>query len=134
MIVKKQNGYCVPYALGRLSGKTPNEIAEMIQCARGDGWERRQVSRVYTWETENLMGVLGLKVTAMVKKPGMTIRKWANNRMRHGDDRPWLVRITGHMLVYHAGYFYDNGTPEGAGIDAYKYSTSRLDKAWQIAA
>lgn len=122
------NTYCAPYALAKLSGKSPDEIAEMIRADRGGG----RVARVFGFESERLLGVLGIKVTAQVRKPGMTIAKWAHIRVLHNDDKPWIVGIAGHMMLYYRGKFYDNGKPTGREIDAHPLAKSRLQRARQV--
>lgn len=129
------NTYCVPFALAFVTGKTPDEVAALLQGQRmAAGHKKRAVSAVYGFEYGNLLHALGVKILADVRKPGMTLRKWAAIRVKWGDTKPWLVRISGHMVVYQDGKFYDNGCHGGAPLDAFTWSTSRLVRAWQVTA
>lgn len=122
------NTYCVPYALAKLSGKSPDDIAELIRSDRGGG----RVARVYGFESMKVMDILGIKVTAEVRKPGMCIAKWAGVRILHGDTSAWIIGIAGHMMLYRQGKFYDNSNPTGVDVFAYKHGRSRLQRARQV--
>lgn len=130
------NNYCVPFAFGYVSGRTPDEVAAVIsteRMERGDTGMARAVRAVWGFEFGVIMRALGIKVTAYVGRPNMTLRKWANVRAKWGDDKRWLVRMSGHMVVYHNGLFYDNQCHKGATPEAFKYGNSRLKEAWQVA-
>lgn len=129
--MEKQNGFCVPFALGMLAGKTPNEIADIIRQERDDfGVVRGVMHAVYM---NILRNQLGIKITASVRRPGMTIRKWAANRAKWGDKAPWLIRKSGHVMVYLDGMIYDNHIPNGAPAAEHKFATGRLVDAYQVA-
>jgi hypothetical protein len=136
----KQNPYCVPFAYAFVTGKTPNDIAAIIRGLREDAGDRgpnnngrrRPVTLVYGWEYDGIQTALGLKVGAYIQKPGMTLRKWAAVRARWNDATTWLVRISGHMVVYRNGMFYDNRNREGKTPEAFVFGNSRLKSAWQV--
>ena len=136
------NRFCVPYAYAKILGVSPDEIADIIKegrVQRADAGARirprlvkGQVRGVYGWEQERIKEVLGIKVFAKVSRPGMTIGRWAKIRQMHGDTMAWIVRVSGHALVYKDGKFYDNGTPAGASIDMFPHSKRRLKTAEQV--
>ena len=124
------NKFCVPFALGFISGKTPDQIADLIREERGDAGP---VRRVHTYHYLPVLKGLGFKITAEVRRPGMTIRKWAANRVKWGDKSTWLIRKSGHIMVYRDGFIYDNGNPTGKAADSHPHSGSRLAQALQVA-
>ena len=126
----KQSTWCVPWAIAFVTGKTPNEIADLIKEERGDGRPVRGVCQLHYLAV--LRGALGVKITATVRFPGMTIRKWAANRAKWGDKSTWLVMNSGHMMVYRAGVIYDNASPTGLPAPIHKYAGARLRDAWQV--
>lgn len=123
------NTWCVPFAFAYVSGKTPDDIADLLKSDRGSS---RAVKRVYAFEYPALLRHLGIKIGAIVDKPGMTLRKWVAVRARHNDTGLWLVRVTGHMLVLDAGKLYDNCNHGGVALDGYAYANSRMRSAWQV--
>lgn len=125
------NSYCVPFALGKISGKTPDEIARMIRDERDDGG--RAVRRVGQRHYLPVLATLGFKITATVRRPGMMIRKWAANRAKWADKSAWLIRKEGHVMVYQDGVIYDNTKPAGMPFDTHPCANSRLTDAWQVA-
>jgi hypothetical protein len=124
------NGYCVPFALAFISGKTTDEVAAMIREERGDGGP---VRRVHPRHYLAILPALGFKITARVRRPGMTIRKWAANRAKWGDKSTWLVRKAGHIMVYRDGMIYDNSHCH-ATPDKHPHGTARVYEAIQIGA
>lgn len=124
------NNWCVPFALAFVSGKTPDEIADLIKEQRGDNRAVKGVCQLHYLPV--IRGPLGFKITAVVRRPGMTIRKWAANRVKCADKSTWLVMSNGHMMVYRDGIVYDNQQKAGIAADVYKYGTSRLRDAWQL--
>lgn len=125
------NQFCVPFALGMIAGKTPDEIAKLVQEERQDfGPVRGVAPSIYMNILKNQLGV---KITAEVRRPGMTIRKWAANRAKWGDKAPWLIRKSGHVMVYLDGMIYDNHIPNGAPAAEHKFATGRLVAAHQVA-
>jgi hypothetical protein len=132
MSTEKQNAFCVPFALGMIAAKTPNEIARLVQEEMKDfGAVRGVMPFVYL---NILKNQLGIKITAEVRRPGMTIRKWAANRAKWGDKSPWLIRKSGHVMVYLDSMIYDNHIPNGAPAATHKFATGRLIAAHQVAA
>jgi hypothetical protein len=125
----KQNNWCVPFALAFISGKTPNDIVDLIKEERG---ETRAVRGVNQRHYLPVLAHLGFKITATVRRPGMTIRKWAANRAKWGDKSTWLITNVGHMMVYRDGIIYDNGHPDGSPVSIHKYGVARLRDAWQV--
>lgn len=128
--MEKQNSWCVPFALSFISGKTPNEIAELVKEERGDSRAVRDVSN-FIWHVV-LKVALGFKITAEVRRPGMTIRKWAANRAKWGDKSTWLITKAGHLMVYRDGVIYDNHRPSGSPASIHHYAGSRLRAALQV--
>lgn len=126
---EKQNGFCVPFALSFVSGKTPNEIADMIREERGDGRPVRGVQAIFY---KAVLSVLGFAITATVRSPGMTVRKWAANRAKWGDKTTWLVRVAGHIVVYRDGVVYDNHRKSGTAPEMHDYGSSRVREAIQL--
>lgn len=125
------NSYCVPFALSFISGKTPDDIAELIREERGDG---RPVRGVLGMHYKPVLRHLGFKITATVHRPRMTVRKWAANRAKWADKSTWLVRVAGHIMVYRDGIIYDNQQKAGAAHDAHEYSNSHVSEAFQVGA
>jgi hypothetical protein len=129
--MEKQNGFCVPFALSFISGKTPNEVADMIREERGDGRPVRGVQAVFY---KAVLHQLGFKITASVRRPGMTIAKWAANRAKWADKSTWLVTNAGHAMIYRDGVIYDNGNKGGKPSAEHPYATARLRSAYQVSA
>ena len=123
------NNYCVPFALGKMSGKSPDEIAALVRVERGRPGRVTGVAN-YVWEA--LIAKLGFKINVRVTRPGMTVRKWAANRAKWGDKSTWLVRVSGHLMFYCDNVLYDNHTPAGTKPDLHKYGNSRLKSALQV--
>ena len=123
------NGFCVPFALGFISGKTPDQIAELIQEERGSS---RPVRGVTPSHYLPVIAQLGFKITATVRRPGMTIRKWAANRAKWGDKSTWLINKSGHMMVYRDGVIYDNHAKAGRPADQHDFANARLQVARQV--
>ncbi len=46
---------------------------------------------------------------------------------------PWLIRKSGHLMVYLDGMIYDNHIPNGAPAATHKFATGRLVAAHQVA-
>ncbi len=125
----KQNSWCVPFAIGMVTGKTPNEIADLIKEERGGNRPVRGVCLLhYLPVLKRLM-----RITAVVRRPGRTIRKWAANRVKWGDKSTWLIMNAGHMMVYRDGVIYDNHVKGGAPFAEHKFASARLRDAWQVA-
>lgn len=124
------NQFCVPFALAFISGKTPDDIAELVQEVRGDGRPVRGVSPLVYLKI--LKETLGFKITAEVVRPGMTIRKWAANRVKWADKSTWLVRSAGHIMVYRDGVLYDNHARVGLPFADHKFANRRLRNAMQV--
>ena len=124
------NAYCVPFALGFVTGKTPDQIAELIAIERGEAGQA--VRRVSQKHYLPVLKRLGFRILATVAFPGMTVRKWAAVRSKWGDNSTWLVRKSGHLFVYRAGLIYDNNNPEGIKVDLHSLGRCRLVQAWQI--
>ncbi len=125
------NKFCVPFALGMIAGKTPDEIADLVCQERQDFGPVRGVAPVVYMSI--LKNQLGIKITAEVRRPHMTIRKWAANRAKWGDKMPWLIRKSGHLMVYLDGMIYDNHIPNGAPAATHKFANGRLVAAHQVA-
>lgn len=129
------NTWCVPFALAKITGQTSDQIASRIKAGEFGEHHSKFVRRVRTSLWVAALPVLGVRVTAHVRRPGMTVATWAGIRARHGDATPWIVHVCGHVLLYRAGRFYDNCTdPKGAAPDAYKYRNSRVESARQVTA
>lgn len=124
------NTFCVPFALSFVTGKTPDQIAELIAIERGEAG--KAVRRVGQRHYLPVLKKLGFRILATVTSPGMTVRKWAAVRSKWGDNSTWLVRKAGHLFVYRAGMIYDNTNPEGKSVDTYSLGRCRLVQAWQI--
>jgi hypothetical protein len=124
------NKFCVPFAFAFITGKTPDEIADLISEERGDGRPVRGVSMLHWLPV--LKVALGVTITATVRRPGMTIRKWAANRAKWGDKSTWIVTNNGHMMVYRDGVIYDNHSPAGSPVSIHEYGTTRLRDALQV--
>lgn len=123
------NSYCVPFALSFISGKTPDDIARMIRAERGDG---AAVRRVNTRHYLPVLADLGFKITATVRRPGMTIGKWASVRAKWGDKSTWLIRKSGHIAVYRDGVIYDNQFRSGRPAAEHPMATSRMVDGLQV--
>ena len=129
------NTWCVPFALAKITGQTSDQIASRIKAGEFGEHHSKFVRRVRTSLWVAALPVLGVRVTAHVRRPGMTVATWAGIRARHGDATPWIVHVCGHVLLYRAGRFYDNCTdPKGAAPDTYKYRNSRVESARQVTA
>jgi hypothetical protein len=129
------NTWCVPFALAKITGQTSDQIAARIKAGEFGEHRSKYVRRVRTSLWVDALPKLGVRVTAHVRRPGMTVATWAGIRARHSDATPWLVHVRGHVLLYRAGRFYDNGTdPEGVASTDYKYRNSRVESARQVTA
>jgi len=122
---------CVPFALSYLTGKPADDVMASLQ--EDGGFSSRKLCfprSVYI----PLLEKLGAKITARVVSPRMTVKRWAALRALHGDRAPWLIRISGHVMVYRDGALYDNGDPSGTGKAMEQSGKCRVTHAWQVAA
>jgi hypothetical protein len=129
----KINSWCVPFALGKITGRTSNDIAALIAKARGEGdISPDKVRRVNAKLYLGMLPSLGVKVLAELQRPKMALITWSRVRAKWGDKMPWLLRVSGHALVYRDGLFYDNTHPHGAPVESYRYAKSRICSARQV--
>jgi hypothetical protein len=121
---------CVPFAVSYLTGASAQEVLASLQEDGGYSARKGRFPRsVYI----PLLEKLGAKITAAVHEPGMTVKRWASIRAHHGDRSRWLVRVSGHVVVYHDGVIYDNNTPAGTATSASAVGKCRVTHAWQVA-
>jgi hypothetical protein len=122
---------CVPFALSYLTGKPADEVLSLLQEDGGYSARKKSFPRtVYI----PLLEMLGAKITARVVEPHMTVKRWASILAKRGDRAPWLIRVSGHVVVYRDGTLYDNGDPSGTGKAMDLNGKCRVTHAWQVAA
>lgn len=118
---------CVPFALSLLTGVPAADVKTQLQ--EDGGYSSRKGAFPRTIYIP-LLEKLGGKITARVESPRMTVRHWAAIRAQHNDRAPWLVRISGHLMVYRDGALYDNAHPAGDAMA--RCGNSRVAHAWQV--
>lgn len=123
------NGYCGPYALGRVAGISTDEAARIIRGFSG----ARAVKGVAPCDLSKALRTT-VPVITFLKRPHMTLAKWAAVRAKWDDKNAWVVYISGHYIVYRQGMVYDTFNPEGVAIDAYARKTAHMNGAWATTA
>lgn len=124
------NTYCVPYSLAKLTGQSPDHIAELVRRYYvAHGYGNKPVRGVQRVIYHSLFAGLGIVVLAKIHKPGMTLESFARLQMLRGQTGPWLIKMTHHLLIYREGKFYDNGHPRGVPVSEYRFRRSRLLRA-----
>lgn len=120
---------CVPYALGKVTGRRSWDIAGQLIEDGGHSMRKRSFRRT---EYIPLLKELGVKVTAELRAPHMTTVTFDRIRLRQADTSAWLVQIAGHLLVYRRGAIYDNSHPAGISAMLWHGRKCPIRNAWQV--
>lgn len=117
------NNFCGPYAYAKLLGINTDEAAEILArqdwryyegaCNGGKGKRsNRPVRGILGSAMRSALNATG-KVIATIPRPGMTLKTFAAKKAKLGDDKVWMVLITGHFVLLRRGAIYDNKHPHG---------------------
>lgn len=121
--------WCGPAAVAILTGVPHSRIVKMLKRGR-KGWGNKPIKGAYRWEVVRVLKRLGCKVEEL-KNPESTLAKFADD-VRHAGA--YLVNVTGHYMVSHAGTIADNASPEGMPAEAYSRGARRVVHAWRVIA
>lgn len=121
------NPWCVPYAIGKVTGKTSDQIADLLQAEGG-----KKVTKVRSSAYIPLLKELGVNILAQIDKPHMTVARWARLMTSRGDERAWLIRGGGHLMVFFQDKIYDNMRPLGSAPMIHPAARTRIKNAWKV--
>jgi hypothetical protein len=106
--------WCGPTAIAAITGIAPEEVERAILSYRATHKPpkasrnmRGQLVRTLWWhEVEPVLRLLGWR--AVETEPHYRLRTFASwLRGRTGDQKPYLVLVTGHFVAVQAGWFVD---------------------------
>lgn len=137
------NGFCGPFAYGKVMGITSNEAALALSCwdwrlSEGNGKPAKSaavVKGVLMHAMRQTLRAAGV-ILAEIEHPHMTLVKWAKNRQRWNDTKAWIVHVSGHYVVYRDGCIYDNNgtrtSPTGLPVEKHFSAKQRIKHAIQV--
>lgn len=133
----KAEQWCGPSALSLITGAPLAETTKRFAYMQGEAYQK--LSGVYAeelllalweqgWKAENV----GLLDRYPKLQMGPTLARYMRERPKIEVINKLLINVTGHFIVAHGRYLFDNWVPRGATIDTFPKPRRHVQHVWIV--